>query len=79
MQYPAELSAIAPPFHIVDVFAERSYAVNQLTVARQRENDLSARFFFEAHGVREDPATGNEAAFLGAHHSGGDRQSGQIT
>jgi trans-2,3-dihydro-3-hydroxyanthranilate isomerase len=30
-------------------------------------NDLSARFFFEAHGVREDPATGNGAAFLGAY------------
>jgi trans-2,3-dihydro-3-hydroxyanthranilate isomerase len=27
--------------------------------------DLAARFFFEAHGVREDPATGNGAAFLG--------------
>jgi len=34
---------------------------------RHRENDLSARFFFEAHGVREDPATGNGAAFLGAY------------
>lgn len=31
------------------------------------KNDLSARFFFEAHGVREDPATGNGAAFLGAY------------
>lgn len=30
-------------------------------------NTLSARFFFEAHGVREDPATGNGAAFLGAY------------
>jgi trans-2,3-dihydro-3-hydroxyanthranilate isomerase len=30
-------------------------------------NDLCARFFFEAHGVREDPATGNAAAFLGAY------------
>ncbi|MCG8062868.1 MAG: PhzF family phenazine biosynthesis protein [Candidatus Thiodiazotropha endolucinida] len=30
-------------------------------------NDLSARFYFEAHGVREDPATGNGAAFLGAY------------
>lgn len=30
-------------------------------------NDLCARFFFEAHGVREDPATGNGAAFLGAY------------
>jgi trans-2,3-dihydro-3-hydroxyanthranilate isomerase len=29
------------------------------------ENDISARFFFEAHGVREDPATGNGASFLG--------------
>ncbi|MBY0495647.1 MAG: PhzF family phenazine biosynthesis protein [Cyanobacteria bacterium] len=27
-------------------------------------NQLTARFFFEAHGVREDPATGNGAAFL---------------
>lgn len=34
---------------------------------RDRANDLSARFFFEAHGVREDPATGNGAAFLGAY------------
>lgn len=31
------------------------------------ENDLCARFFFEAHGVREDAATGNGAAFLGAY------------
>jgi len=31
------------------------------------QNDLSARFFFEAHGVREDPATGSGAAFLGAY------------
>lgn len=30
-------------------------------------NDFCARFFFEAHGVREDPATGNGAAFLGAY------------
>jgi trans-2,3-dihydro-3-hydroxyanthranilate isomerase len=28
---------------------------------------MCARFFFEAHGVREDPATGNGAAFLGAY------------
>lgn len=34
---------------------------------RDARNDLSARFFFEAHGVREDPATGNGAAFLGAY------------
>ncbi|WP_147070543.1 PhzF family phenazine biosynthesis protein [Sulfuriferula plumbiphila] len=31
------------------------------------QNNLCARFFFEAHGVREDPATGNGAAFLGAY------------
>lgn len=34
---------------------------------RSRFSDFSARFFFEAHGVREDPATGNGAAFLGAY------------
>lgn len=33
----------------------------------QPQNDLCARFFFEAHGVREDPATGNGAAFLGTY------------
>lgn len=37
------------------------------------QNNLCVRFFFEAHGVREDPATGNGAAFLGvyllAHHA----------
>lgn len=31
------------------------------------ENDLCARFFFVARGVREDPATGNAAAFLGVY------------
>jgi trans-2,3-dihydro-3-hydroxyanthranilate isomerase len=31
------------------------------------ENDVCARFFFDAHGVREDPATGNGASFLGAY------------
>lgn len=35
--------------------------------ARRPDADLSARFFFEADGVREDPATGNGAAFLGAY------------
>lgn len=28
---------------------------------------LRARFFFESFGVREDPASGNAAAFLGAY------------
>jgi trans-2,3-dihydro-3-hydroxyanthranilate isomerase len=34
---------------------------------RDPENHLCARFFFEAHGVREDPAAGNATAFLGAY------------
>ena len=34
---------------------------------RDAGNHLGSRFFFEAHGVREDPATGNGAAFLGAY------------
>jgi trans-2,3-dihydro-3-hydroxyanthranilate isomerase len=34
---------------------------------REPGNHLSARFFFEAHGVREDPAAGNATAFLGAY------------
>ena len=37
------------------------------TETHQQGNDLCARFFFDAHGVREDPATGNGAAFLGAY------------
>ena len=32
---------------------------------RDERSDFSARFFFEAHGVRQDPASGNAAAFLG--------------
>lgn len=35
--------------------------------ASQPGNDIAARFFFEANEVREDPATGNGAAFLGAY------------
>ena len=31
------------------------------------DNDVCVRFFFDAHGLREDPATGNGAAFLGAY------------
>ena len=34
---------------------------------RSPANDLSARFFFEAQGVREDPATGSANACLGAY------------
>jgi trans-2,3-dihydro-3-hydroxyanthranilate isomerase len=34
---------------------------------RDPSNHFSVRFFFEAHGVREDPATGNGAAFFGAY------------
>ncbi len=38
---------------------------------RKDDNDadqrLRARFFFESFGVREDPASGNAAAFLGAY------------
>ena len=37
------------------------------TETHQAANDFCARFFFEAHGVREDPTTGNGAAFLGAY------------
>jgi trans-2,3-dihydro-3-hydroxyanthranilate isomerase len=33
----------------------------------QPGHDFCARFFFEAHGVREDPAAGNATAFLGAY------------
>ena len=45
-------------------FPARTYLYCRET--RDAGSDLSARFFFDAHGVREDPATGNGAAFLGA-------------
>ena len=32
-----------------------------------KRNDLCARFFFEANGVREDPATGSATSYLGAY------------
>lgn len=44
-------------------FPPLAYLFSRETLAP--ENDLCVRFFFEAHGVREDPATGNGAAFLG--------------
>ena len=31
------------------------------------DNDLCSRFFFDAHGVREDSATGSATACLGAY------------
>ncbi|MCI0706138.1 MAG: PhzF family phenazine biosynthesis protein [Ignavibacteriae bacterium] len=34
---------------------------------RSEKNQLSARFFFMSNGVREDPATGNAASFLGVY------------
>lgn len=35
--------------------------------ARSDKNDLSARLFFDANGVREDPATGSATACLGSY------------
>lgn len=58
-----DLDAFAP-------LAEEGFAPLVYVFCREthhRENHLCARFFFEAHGVREDPATGNGAAFLGAY------------
>ncbi|MDD3516892.1 MAG: PhzF family phenazine biosynthesis protein [Chromatiales bacterium] len=67
-----DLAAYAP-------LAERGFPPLVYLFCRETEdpeNDLGARFFFEAHGVREDPATGNGAAFLGAwlleHRMSGD-------
>ena len=57
----------------LDVFsplAEQGFAPLVYLFCREThhpKNDLCARFFFDAHGVREDPATGNGAAFLGAY------------
>jgi trans-2,3-dihydro-3-hydroxyanthranilate isomerase len=48
-----------------DGFAPRVYLFTRET--RDSANDICARFFFEANGVREDPASGNAAAFLGAY------------
>jgi len=44
----------------------------------QPDHDLAARMFFEAHGMREDPATGSANVCLGAYllkhgYAGGDR------
>ena len=50
---------------LADGFPPLIYLFTQQT--HNAKNDLCVRFFFEAHGVREDPATGNGAAFLGAY------------
>jgi trans-2,3-dihydro-3-hydroxyanthranilate isomerase len=50
---------------LADGFPPLTYLFTQQT--HDSKNDLCVRFFFDAHGVREDPATGNGAAFLGAY------------
>jgi len=56
--------------HTFAPLADQGYSPLIYLFSRQTHhsvNDLCARFFFEAHGVREDPATGNGAAFLGSY------------
>ena len=51
-------------------FADEGYAKSVYLFTRetdQEKNDLCARVFFDANGVREDPATGSATAFLGAY------------
>jgi len=51
-------------------FADEGYAKSVYLFTRETnraENDLCARVFFDASGVREDPATGSATAFLGAY------------
>lgn len=55
-KYSSMLADGFPP--LIYLFTEQTH---------DSKNDLCVRFFFEAHGVREDPATGNGAAFLGAY------------
>ena len=55
-KYSSMLANGFPP--LIYLFTQQTY---------HSQNDLCVRFFFEAHGVREDPATGNGAAFLGAY------------
>jgi trans-2,3-dihydro-3-hydroxyanthranilate isomerase len=49
---------VSQPFAAVHLFCPESYS---------SENDLAARFFFDAMGPREDPATGSATACLGAY------------
>lgn len=48
-----------------DGFPPLIYLFTQQT--HDNNNDFCVRFFFDAHGVREDPATGNGAAFFGSY------------
>lgn len=82
-QMTAGISALIVPLHNLDalrrsmlnldVFAPLAaqgfppllYLYCQET--RDPANNFAVRFFFDAHGVREDPATGNAAAFFGAY------------
>lgn len=82
-QFSAGTSAVIVPLHSLDALRRAKLDLDAFTglasegfpplvylfcsQTHDPRNDLSARFFFEAHGVREDPATGNGAAFLGAY------------
>jgi trans-2,3-dihydro-3-hydroxyanthranilate isomerase len=73
LRSPVQVVSAGTSAMILDAFAGLAqqgfppllYLVSRQT--RKPENDLCVRFFFEAHGVREDPATGNGAAFLGRY------------
>lgn len=49
---------VSQPFTAAHLFCPEPYS---------NKNDLAARFFFEASGSREDPATGSATACLGAY------------
>lgn len=49
---------VSQPFAAAHLFCPEPYS---------KENDFAARFFFEATGPREDPATGSATACLGAY------------
>jgi len=55
---PGLVELVSQQFAAVHLFCPEPYS---------SDNDLSARFFFEAGGPREDPATGSATACLGAY------------
>lgn len=82
-QYSAGVSAIIVPVKTLDALRRCYLNLDAFSPLREMGfmplvyafctetyrpgNDFCARFFFEAIGVREDPAAGNAAAFFGAY------------
>jgi trans-2,3-dihydro-3-hydroxyanthranilate isomerase len=62
----AVLARLSPPTQMLRAALAEQEGVGVFAVAPTEDGDLAARMFFDARGLREDPATGSAACCLAA-------------